>query len=65
MELSGRKTEKWERKIGRQQQVLKKGEGEEEGRGREGDREGRREEGRHFEFCFCCEACSFRRATIS
>lgn len=32
---------------------------------RKGYREGRREEGRHVEFCFCCAASSFRRATIS
>lgn len=56
MELSGRKRNGkeriWKRKIGRQQQVFKKREGE----GERGRREGDREEGRHVEFCFCCEA---------
>lgn len=59
MELSGKKTEKWERrtvkKVGKQE-VLKK---EKEG-GKEGEREEKSLPGE-----FCCEASSFKRATIS
>lgn len=57
MELSGKKTEKWERRtmktVGKQE-VLKKREG-----GRGGEREGRRGKDKNLYGEFICEASSF------